>query len=268
MPPTIFNRRRRGALAPVGSALDAIPVRSESELRAAIARVAARFLTDDNGFSRAAGGEIVIAGTFALRNTPIVIPTRAKACVVRALPGCVLLPTGSDQGVLFKVQTALVQFRDLFVQYAVNDAGALTAWFNTMVETELLGGSRPSDCVVSGCKFYGDQLFVDGTTSQSDYAVIDGNTITEANASHSACIVFKSEGQRAIKNNLSDGGGDAITVGAAGEKCMITGNDCAGGDITTTASSGSNVVSNNVGSSATTLAGTTFHATDYVGGNT
>lgn len=242
-------------------------VRSESELRSAIGEATARFAVDANGFPSALGGSIVVASSFTVKST-IVIPPKASLLTIRSIGGGVrLLPSTADQGTLFKVQGIFVTIRDLFVFYAATD-GVPTAWFNTLVETEDLGlvdglNVNPESCRVLLNTFYGDRLFVDGSAGGSDDALIADNWTSEANGTHAACVVLDSNQMICRDNRLSDGGGDAVTVSANGVDCSVAGNDCAGGDITSSASAGGNVLRGNRRTGTITR-----HVTDAEGLNT
>lgn len=245
-------------------------VTSEDELRRAIGEVAARFSVDASGFPVALGGSIVIAKTFTVK-AEITIPPQASLLSIRALSGCAILPDTLDQGTLFNVQAAFIKIRDLFVFYK-STAGTPTSCFNIFVELEdvaaiTVGGTsinvNPENCHVTGCTFYGDRLFVDGSGGTGDDARIIDNWMTEANGSHSAALVFDSSRCAARGNTLSDGGGDTVTLSTNASECMIIGNDCGNGDITSSASGGYNVISGNVRTGA--LA---WHGTDAVGLNT
>ena len=243
-------------------------VYSEAELRSAIGEVVARFSSDAGKHSMPPGGDIVVAGTFTVKST-IIIPQLAPRVRIRSVGGAVILPDTPDQGTLFQVQSIFARISDLFVFYKTDDSGTPTAWFNTFVEM-VDGGPvgdynvNPFGCHVVRNVFYGDRLYVDSSLGVADNAIIAENFAgEEANDTHSACVVIDSQRVVCAGNSLSDGGGDAITVSANGSQCVLFGNDCRLGDITSSASAGSNVINGNMRTGTITR-----HTTDAEGMNT
>lgn len=243
-------------------------VYSEAEMRSAIGEVVSRFSSSAGKYSMPPGGDIVVAGTFTVKST-IVIPQLAPRVRIRSIGGAVILPDTPDQGTLFQVQSIFARISDLFVFYKTDDDGNPTAWFNTFVEM-VDGGAvgdynvNPFGCHVVRNVFYGDRLYVDSSLGTADNAIIAENFAgEEANGTHAACVFLDSQRVVCSKNSLSDGGGDAVTVGANGSACNITDNDCHDGDITSSASGGDNTIHDNM------RVGTiTRHPSDSRGGNT
>ena len=243
-------------------------VYSEAEFRSAIGEVVARFSSDAGKHSMPPGGDIVVAGTFTVSST-IVIPQLAPRIRIRSIGGAVIVPAEPDQGTLFEVRSIFARISDLFVFYKTDDDGNPTAWFNTFVEM-VDGGPvgdynvNPFGCHVVRNVFYGDRLYVDSSLGVADNAIIAENFAgEEANATHGACVVIDSQRVVCSNNSLSDGGGDAITLSANAEYCSVSGNDCRLGDITSSASVGSNVISGNMRTGTITR-----HVTDAEGMNT
>lgn len=243
-------------------------VYSEAEFRSAIGEVVARFSSDAGKYSMPPGGDIVVAGTFTVSST-IVIPQLAPRIRIRSIGGAVIVPAEPDQGTLFEVRSIFARISDLFVFYKTDDDGTPTAWFNTFVEM-VDGGPvgdynvNPFGCHVVRNVFYGDRLYVDSSLGVADNAIIAENFAgEEANGAHAACVVIDSQRVVCSNNSLSDGGGDAITLSANAEYCSVSGNDCRLGDITSSASVGSNVINGNMRTGTITR-----HVTDAVDNNT
>lgn len=243
-------------------------VYSEAEMRSAIGEVVARFSSSAGKYSMPPGGDIVVAGTFTVKST-IVIPQLAPRIRIRSIGGAVILPDTPDQGTLFQVQSIFARISDLFVFYKTDDDGNPTAWFNTFVEM-VDGGPvgdynvNPFGCHVVRNVFYGDRLYVDSSLGVADNAIIAENFAgEEASGTHAACVVIDSQRVVCAGNSLSDGGGDAITLSSNAEYCSVIGNDCRLGDITSSASVGSNSITGNMRTGTITR-----HITDAVDNNT
>lgn len=238
-------------------------VYSEDELRAAISEVTSRFEVDAAGFFMAGGGSIVVAGSFTVQE-PITIPWPAVLLTIRALAGSRISPVAADQGALFIVQSAYTTIRDLFVFYGAID-GLPSAYFTTLVELEETVNEYnidPDRCSLIGNQVWAERLYVD-ETSAGDDAIIANNFIVDVGATADACVHITSKRCAVQGNRLDQSTGDVVTLGAGAEWCSIVGNHCDLNDITSSASSGENVISSNV------RVGTiTSHATDAVGLNT
>lgn len=265
---SIFARpsRVRGVLAAVQQGVLSRPVYTEDQLHAAIGEVAARFVLGENGYSTAFGGEIVIAAPFKVR-APVIIPPRCTFLTIRGLPGAGLVADDADQGVLFRVQAPHVTLERVLAFYA-SEGGTPSAWFNTFVQADP-GQSvdgvtfAPQHLRVLDCRCFTDRLFVDASGGDAAGAVLERNYVNAPNGTHDACVVLDSERQCVIRNDLDDGGGDSVTIGANAEGCDVSGNDLGGGDVTSTASLGSNRVWSNTRTGTLAL-----HGTDSAGGNT
>ena len=244
-------------------------VRSEEELLYAIGEIAARFdaiLFGDVALLTAGGGKIVLADAFTL-SAKVVIPPKCVLLTIEALPGAMLLPSVADQGVVFEVQAPSVTFRNVWA-YASTKNGEIS-YFNTFIEaidsgeSYLGAGLNPRTIRAIDCVALCDRLFVDSSAGTADNAYLSGCTVNAPNATHDACVVFASKHCAVVDCSLDDGGGDTVTIDAGAEYCRVNGSDLDGGDVTSTASDGSNVIMGNLRTGTLTL-----HTTDARGLNT
>lgn len=192
-------------------------------------------------------------GSIGIKST-IVIPPKCSGLTISGA-GCNFFSKISGI-VAFKVQGKFISLCDI-VGFDPN----LIGYFSTFVETEDTAGyDPPAFTRLYRCSVTADRLFIGQYGSG---AVIDGCRQGKFNSTTSAPIELDGSDSFVIGNYLSDGGGDAITIMAGSSNCRVIANNCNGADITSSASSGKNVISSNV------RVGTiTSHATDAVGLNT
>lgn len=108
-----------------------------------------------------------------------------------------------------------------------------------------------------------DHIIVDDSAGLAESAFIIDNVQAGSLGTHSASISCDSPRWVIRGNTIKDGGGDAILLGAAANRCRITENDLDGADLTTSGSGGVTAISDNVDCGTLTT-----HATDAVGLNT
>lgn len=238
-------------------------VSNETQLRAAIAAVAAAGGAADNPNLVASAGQLIIIEKDFSTPAPFVIP---GACLgLRIRFDAFIMPVGQVSS-LFKVETNFVVFDRPLV-----GAKSPTEFFTTFLEHSagfdgFAGLTGPAFNTIRGGFVFTDRLFVDLAGSGGGN-VIDGVAHTSPSASHAASIVLSTSNNRVVNcPSLDDGGGDTITVSAlaAARRNVIIGNNFRGGDYTATGSGGLNVVSGNTEIGATNPGA----GDDLAGGNT
>lgn len=217
----------------------------EDELRRKLAQFASYSV--DSGNRLSGGGRIVLTRQIVF-SRPVII-TAPQITIVQAAPFPLSATTLLD--CLFDVRAYNVTLEGIYF-YAPTAARLCTALVRATYDG--IDFLTPAQFTMTRCSAYCDQLFVDDSAGAAPYArVLDCHQV-ELNATHAAPIYLDSYGARARGNSLVDGGGDSITVGANGEACEIAGNDCGGGDITTSASLGFNTIVGNIKTGAIAVA--------------
>lgn len=226
-------------------------VYSEVDFRRAITLLLADLTTV--GGRPFSGGGLVFAGTFEVTR-PLVIPAECAGVTIFAAARFPIFPVGVVAS-LFDVRAPLVTIRDLLC--ASRSATHLFSAFVTV------GNSGADHLRVLDNYVVADRVYVESATNDPNDCQVIGNVQSHISGTHAAPIVVHGGRAKIERNNVADGGGDGITVGAGGDFASIKGNDLRGADITTSASDGHNVIDGN------TQCGTiTSHATDAVGLNT
>ncbi len=228
---------------------------------AGVARTGARPVASEDAFRRtmtllAAGraragmidsGVIVFSRPFRI-SRPLVIPAGCDGITIEAVGLFPMTPTGVVSS-MFEVNASRVTIQGIYA--ASTDAAHMFTSFVTVPAAAAdVTGTRVLDNDVL-C----DRVYVEESGSDASSPLIRGNDHTEVNASHDAAVVVRGVGARIEANLLKDGGGDSITI--VGSLCSINGNDCGGGDITTSAGGGGNRLSAN-----TNVGTKTLHADD------
>lgn len=237
-------------------------VDSEDKLRAAIGEIAALGLrtfgvgSDPDAPIPRFGVKIVLAGTISI-SSMVTIPPECSGLTL--LGGGGMVVPGAAGITAFDVQARFVTF-DAFSCVSPDP----TNYFSLFVNTSDAGAGYDAPYIISlrRCLLWStDRLFVE--TDGNGGHIIDGCLQAKFSGATSAPVVFR--GARSILSGttLSDGGGDSVTVTGAASGCRIIGNDCGGGDITSSASVGSNVIMGNVRTGTITR-----HVTDAEGLNT
>ncbi|MEK9645968.1 MAG: hypothetical protein VW547_10535 [Alphaproteobacteria bacterium] len=258
-PPSIFRRGKRGMQAPVGPALGEKYVYKDTELRAAIGEVAARYATRGD-LTASQGGRIVIADSW--KTSGYVIPPQCAGLMITALPGCRLFPSdGPGTQTLFDVRAADVEINRVV-------AGIADYAFAKLVEAGIgtLNGASVSAerLTVERCTISGAVLYNDASGGLASYAQIIRNRHINTGKTDvifvdsDSCIV-DGNALQALSSILN-----VLRVGSNGGRCRIVKNDVDHGIIHTSASSGENVIAMNVN----TLTITRNPASDEVGMNT
>lgn len=237
-------------------------VDSEDKLRAAIGEIAALGLrtfgvgADPDAPIPRFGVRITLSGTISISST-ITIPPECNGLTL--LGGGGMVVPGAVGITAFNVQARYVTF-DSFSCVSPDP----TNYFSLFVETTDAGAGYDAPYIIKmrGCILGStDRLFVE--TEGNGGHVISGCVQAKFSGATSAPVVFVQPRSELLGTALSDGGGDAVTVTGAASGCRIIGNDCGGGDITSNASAGSNVIMGNVRTGTITR-----HATDAEGLNT
>ena len=243
------SRVRRPILPPIGLQSVFREVRTEDELRQALTPTS----TTTVAALANSGRRIVIAGPITLKS-PIVIPPELIGVTIEG-HGSMPLHCGVNGIDAFDIRASLVTIRGL-VLYGT----PTKRWARAFVLDSESDLCRIFDNHVTQAI----QLVVDEGVGLADYVWIGNNSVVSP-GSGGDIISVDSFGWRVTGNILILGGTPvAVGVGANGGRCAITGNDCGAGDITTSASTGSNTISAN-----TNVGAVTAHATDdALGGNT
>ena len=248
---SIFNRPKRQILPTVLAAQRQFPCESYSDCLAAITEIAS---AGGSGDYKTAGFAIVQTGPWDV-TAPIIIPAACIGLTISAVARVPITASGIVSS-LFDVRAPLVTIRNLFVS-----SESVTDMFTAFV---ILGASTTKRLHVLFNDVVADRLYVETASFTSSSAQIHGNEHSRVNLTASAAVVLHGTSIKCSHNNLSDGGGDTITLGSGGSRNTIVGNDLGGGDYTSTASGGLNTFSSN-----TNVGTVTAHATDNTtGGNT
>ncbi len=221
--PGVFNRRstRRGVLMPTSSL--SITVKSETELRGALAALASTNPAQAGDLLFAPrGGEIVIGGSFGIK-APVNIPPQCAFITIRSAGYVPVFPLVA-MSTMFTINALGVSLLGLFCS-----ARSLAVFCTTFatVGSESFAGDNAT---VDGCLCYTDRIFVEGTSAAA--VTLTNNKQEHISATHAAPIEVSGEAYIA-GNWVKDGGGDVILL-AGSDDTRVMGNHCNGGDITST----------------------------------
>jgi hypothetical protein len=258
---TIFPRPRysRGLLAPAGVAQFSHPVTTFDELVAALGRIQSTFSTGEaqNPLIPKVGGEIVICRPIECDRT---IKLPASCTGVRIIGAGRLMPLIFTELVAraFLIDAAAVEIANLWIVGKTTAHAPQIAFEIDAANTSQVAGQ---ECIIRENIATCDRLFVD-TVGAID-GTLERNTQVGRNDVGSS-IEFAGR-MEILRNKVDPSASYAGIEMTSGSYARVVGNDLQGGDIDTSASSGSNVVHGNV--RVENEAMPNLHASDSSAGN-
>lgn len=234
---------------------------SEADIRRAIGDIAtkARFTglpADPDVLVPQFGQSIVLVGPIGL-SAPITIPAKVGGLSIVG-GGGFLFPKAVIAAAF------IVQARFISIENVSTFTIDTSRYFETFVSLEDTATyDAPGYLDIIGCHALGCDRLVVAVDTGTDNVIVERCRQTKVSGSTSAPVVFKGNHCVLRDCKVSDGGGDGVTLAAGASDCIVVGNNLSGADITSSASSGSNVIMGNVNTGTLTN-----HAADAVGLNT
>lgn len=247
MPKSLFPRPNglRQTMQTQGAARTAIEVRSEDELRAAIARVAA-----SNGATlgtSVGGREIVISGPFVITDT-VNIPAECRGLTVRSAGVYSIGFSNSAIDPVFAVFAPNVTIDGL----VVNNVGQLGA--RAVFVAAGLASVGADNLTIRRCTIFMDTIYSDtiASTPPNNVRIIE-NDATNVGDPSIEFVVFSGDGALVLGNTFAVA--SIYAVRAEGGRMRIIGNNLGGAGVITTVGTGNNVIAGNVDTGTLTTLG-------------